>query len=347
MGKFDPGAVKDGRAPAASHYRPLIGLYDSSDPDVLEYQTLEMKVAGIDGVLIDWYGTENLYDYATNHRNTLRMIEAVKKAGLKFAIVYEDQTVNNLVAKGIWTKENAVAKGQELMKWVDANWFRSPSYVHVGGRPVFLVFGPQYFKEGEWTSLFSGLASKPIYLSVHFKRATSDGAYDWPLPGGGTSGSDKHIDDYYEAAKQWPYSFPVAFPRFHDFYADAGLHASYGQVEDRDGKTYEGLLRRAFLSRPPVIQLSTWNDWGEGTQIEPSVEFGYRDLEVTQRLRGEFSGNTAYSAADLRLPMEVYGLRKRFAGDAVVRKRIDGAVSMLFRGNPRGARKVLAALPKP
>ena len=36
-----------------SHYHPLIGVYDSSDPDVLECQLLQMKLAGIDGVLAD------------------------------------------------------------------------------------------------------------------------------------------------------------------------------------------------------------------------------------------------------------------------------------------------------
>src|ERR1700751_3986180 len=39
-----------------AHYHPLIGPYDGSDPDVLEYHLLLMKLSGIDGVMIDWYG---------------------------------------------------------------------------------------------------------------------------------------------------------------------------------------------------------------------------------------------------------------------------------------------------
>lgn len=34
-----------------------------------------------------------------------------------------------------------------------------------------------------------------------------------------------------------------------------------------------------------MVQIATWNDWGEGTGIEPTVEFGNRDLLTIQRLR--------------------------------------------------------------
>ena len=34
-----------------------------SDPAVLEYHVLLMKLGGIDGVIVDWYGQDNYYDY--------------------------------------------------------------------------------------------------------------------------------------------------------------------------------------------------------------------------------------------------------------------------------------------
>jgi hypothetical protein len=52
----------------------MMGLYDSSDPDALRCQVMLMKLAGIDGVVIDWYGNENFNDYALINRNTLRLI---------------------------------------------------------------------------------------------------------------------------------------------------------------------------------------------------------------------------------------------------------------------------------
>src|SRR6476661_5169499 len=45
-----------GKRQIASHYYPKIGPYASSDPNVIEYHMLLMKFAGVDGVMIDWYG---------------------------------------------------------------------------------------------------------------------------------------------------------------------------------------------------------------------------------------------------------------------------------------------------
>ena len=47
-----------GKRQIASHYYPIIGPYDSTDPNVLEYHMLLMKYSGIDGVMIDWYGQQ-------------------------------------------------------------------------------------------------------------------------------------------------------------------------------------------------------------------------------------------------------------------------------------------------
>ena len=37
MNKFQPDKVVQGRRELASHYRPLIGAYDSNDPHALEF----------------------------------------------------------------------------------------------------------------------------------------------------------------------------------------------------------------------------------------------------------------------------------------------------------------------
>ena len=98
----------------------------------------------------------------------------------------------------------------------------------------------------------------------------------------------KAQDAFYKEAKRWPAGMAVAFPRFHDIYEQAKVHKSWGTIDDNGGKTFAATLETALKSGLPLVQISTWNDWGEGTVIEPSVEFGYRDLEVVQRLRRQF-----------------------------------------------------------
>ena len=97
MNHFDPNRLLwEGQREAASHDSPLIGLYDSGDDQVLECQALLMKLSGLDGVIVDWYGTRELNDYAVLHRNTQRFIPWLKRAGLRFAICYEDQALKQL-----------------------------------------------------------------------------------------------------------------------------------------------------------------------------------------------------------------------------------------------------------
>ena len=83
----------NGERQIASWYYPLIGPYDSVDPAVLEYHVLLMKLAGIDGVIVDWYGQDNYNDYAVNNQRTLALFDHTRKAGLKFSLCYEDATI--------------------------------------------------------------------------------------------------------------------------------------------------------------------------------------------------------------------------------------------------------------
>ena len=150
MNHYKPDNIVGGRAEAASHYYPLIGLYDSNDPDVLECQVLLMKFAGIQGVLIDWQGIDEYLDYGINHRNVLQIIPILRKAGMKFAIVYEDEAVRKMIAANRFPEKESIAHGQTLMKWMQAHWFSDSAYLKQDNRPVFLVFGSGYYKEEQW-----------------------------------------------------------------------------------------------------------------------------------------------------------------------------------------------------
>src|SRR5438270_361527 len=100
MNHFDPEKVTDGKRSIASHYYPLIGPYDSGSPAVVEYHLLLMKLAGIDGVIADWYGRSNFLDYPIVHRHTAALFQQAEKLGMRTGICYEDQTIPKLVQGG-------------------------------------------------------------------------------------------------------------------------------------------------------------------------------------------------------------------------------------------------------
>ena len=307
MNHFDPEQEIDGQRQIASKYHPLIGPYDSGDPHVLEYHLLLMKLAGIDGVIVDWYGLTDYRDYAILNRNTFRLLQQCQRLKMKFVICYEDQTIPALVeAKRITTAERVTHAVNEI-DWLSKYWFRSGSYVKLDGRPVLLSFGHSGLTGEEWTQCLSRLQNPVAYFSQDIRREGAMGGFGWPAPKGGMV----QVDRFLEASSNWPAAIPAAFPRFDDIYRDAGVGDRYPKLSDNFGRTFQSTLQKALDSNPRVIQIATWNDWGEGTQIEPSVEFGYRDLEHLQSLRRSQKDRPA--AADLRLPLRLLQLRRTVA----------------------------------
>lgn len=183
-----PDTVKaDGQREVASHDYPLIDLYDSNDPDALECHVLLMKLAGIDGAIIDWYGIEEFRDYAEVHRNSEHLVKYLKKARLQFAACYEDQTVKHMIEEEVLPKQRDVAHGQMVLRWLAKNWFDDDAYVKINGRPILLVFGPQCFTKDQWGQILSGLERRPLLYGLpHLSEQMGmDGAFGWPPVTGG------------------------------------------------------------------------------------------------------------------------------------------------------------------
>ena len=288
MDHFNPDVLDmDDRRQIASHSYPLIGPYDSRDEDVIEYHALLMKVAGIDGVIVDWYGTSGLFDYPEIHEATLRTFSGISAAGLSFAICYEDQTVQHLIDRGALTAGQAVAHAQEQIEFVRDAWISHSSYLRLDGAPVILNFGPQYFKSAaQWEQILSVLDEPAAFFTLDQRLdPVAAGAFAWPpmhIANGRTLSRgelDRYLNLFYAHGRlEWPSFVGGAFPGFHDIYAEAGVGSSYGFLDARGGQTFSSTLERALDENSPIIQIATWNDFGEGTNIEPTREYGYQYL---------------------------------------------------------------------
>ncbi|HOT92444.1 MAG TPA: glycoside hydrolase family 71/99-like protein [Anaerolineae bacterium] len=357
MNHFDP-AQKDaqGRPQIASHYMPLTGPYDSADPAVLEYQVLLMKLSGIDGVIVDWYGIEEFWDYGVLNRATGKLFEMIKNAGLQFAICYEDQTVKHMVDNKHLPMADVYTHGQAVMRYLQDTWFGDVAYLKADGRPVLLTFGPQYYKNAtDWEKLFAGVETKPIFITLDKRLGTvATSSFPWPPMWASKDGVltqaalESYLNSFYEKTAGDAYRVGGAFPGFHDIYKEAGVGEGYGYLDARDGETFRFTLDLALRHNPHVIQLITWNDYGEGTIIEPTEEFGYRYLEMVQAARRTMAGEDetfTFIPEDLRLPLRLFTLRKAYAGDVAVNARLDEAAAALLAGDVKRAAAIFADYP--
>jgi hypothetical protein len=326
MDHFNPDHINAaGEREIASWYYPLIGPYDSSDPAVLEYHVLLMKFAGVDGVIVDWYGSADYLDYALNNEATLELFEFTRKAGLKFSICYEDQTIQHMLDGHYLQPERAISIAQQEMLYLQTNFFADPSYLRLNGKPVLLNFGPQHFMaSSNWEAIFSVLqvTNRPAFFTEDNRLPISTGAFNWPpmwmsqAPGTGGvlsgAGLKNYLTDFERKAAGWPAFISSAFPRFHDIYQRAGVRNYWGYLGDRQGETLRETLSRAMTNSAPILQIVTWNDFGEGTMVEPTREYGFSVLGILQDLRRQYlQPDFSFRTNDLALALEFYNVRRK------------------------------------
>jgi len=305
-----------GKREIASWFYPLIGPYASGDRDVLEYHLLLMKYAGIDGVLIDWYGSSDRNDYQSIRSNSEALINALDEAGLDFAIVYEDRTITSAVSAD--PEFDRIAGAQDDMLYLEQHYFSNSSYITVNEKPLLLVFGPEEFHEpDEWAEIFSVLLPEPCFVVLNGKSGQtsphSSGEYIWV--------DNSSLDTKYSGRNEFDVFIGGAYPGFKDFYEEGGWGTGMSwQIDHNNGETFKTNLQKATAAGVDYLQLITWNDFGEGTMIEPTLEFEFDLLEHVQHNTG-----VAFEKAELGKIYDLYVLRKEWSGKAEEQKRLDQA----------------------
>ena len=339
MANQNPDAVDgSGRRQIASKYYPLIGPYASGDPDVVEYQLLLMKYAGIDGVLIDWPGTLNINDYPKNRQNSEAMIALSSKVGLDFGIVYEDHNIGMAADAG--QVGNRIGAAQADMAYLRDRYFPQANYIRVNNAPLLLDFGPQTFTSpSDWGAIFSVLPQRPTFLTLWYQGTQAGqyggGEYSWVYM------NNDQLPPFYSRGISGV-KMGSAYPGFDSFYAQGGWGGPGWSIAANGTSTFAWLLDRAVQANTGFTQLVTWNDYGEGTMIEPTREFGYGLLTTLQQKIG-----VPYGQGELELVAQLFAQRKQYAGNGSKKADLDQAFYDLASLQTGAARSILNGTPPP
>ena len=311
--KHDPDDIlENGRRDIASVYYPLIGPYHGRDPAVLEYHMLTARAAGIAGFIADWYGPGGYSDLVFGD-----MVKAAERYGMKTAICLEEKTFFPGYAE-VASRADVLNVMEKQVRHVVETHGRSPAYLRWDGALVLFIFN--YWGNG---------ALGPNQLSPEEVREVL-GRFDEPivLVRGGA-------DPAYLEAARGSYVWCVSAPERAAFYKEAGAAFAAGNLRywvggvspgfddtgvwgwgngprktDRRGTDeYRDTWNQLLEHRPSAVQVITWNDFGEGTVIEPTEEFEFTFLDLTEEFIGRFSGRPV-RAGDNRWPLRIHRMRK-------------------------------------
>ena len=249
--------------------------YNSGDPAQVHRQVEDMLSRGIQGAIAAWYGAANTsIDSATM---ALRTEAEAHPGQFEFAIM------EDVGALGSAAVNNGCDVTDQLISdltYVAAQYESSSAYMHMNGRPVVFFFGVDAFYI-DWKRVASSIPGNPLLIFQGpnaFTRSISDGGFSW-IAINSNNPFDTQLpaqDAFYKAAQAVParLSFGSAYKGFNDTLAMWGTNRL---IDQHCGEAWMQSLSEAgkFYSQSnqlPAIQIATWNDYEEGTAIEPGID---------------------------------------------------------------------------
>ena len=249
--------------------------YISDTQAQVHAQVQDMISRGIAGAIADWYGVANA---SIENATTLLKSEAEASSGqFQFAIM-EDQGALSSAAQSNGC--DVTAQLISDLGYIASQYESSPAYIRVNGRPVVYFFDVDAFYI-DWPRVLSSIPGNPLVLirGINgFTRTTADGGYSWvQIQQNNPFNPELNLQDsFLQAAQQAPQRFAVgtAFKGFNDTLAawstnrviDQNCGQTWLQSFAEVGKFYSS------NNQLPALQIATWNDYEEGTTIEPGID---------------------------------------------------------------------------
>ena len=227
----------------ASAYYPARGLYSSADAVVVGEQMDEIKAAGIDEIAVSWWGKGSPEDARLPD-----VLAAARAHSLSVAVhlePYGGRTVAGTVAdiaylRGLGIKTFYLYRPFDLPV---ADWAAAKAALHAGGVTIY----------GQ-TALVGAAAA-----------AGFDGVYTYDIV---VYSADKFRRICAEARARSLQCAPSVGPGY-----DARRGSGDPKVKPRrNGATYDHMWRAAIASGANRVTITSFNEWHEGTQIEPAAQ---------------------------------------------------------------------------
>ena len=227
----------------ASSYYPARGLYSSADRLVMAQQMDEIRSAGIDEIIVSWWGQGSAEDLLLP-----AVIVAAHADGIAVAVhlePYAGRTVASTVADVAYLRNYGITSFYVYRPFdlAVADWAAAKSALHAGG-------GVTLFAQ-------TGLAGDAA-------KAGFDGVYTYDIV---TYSGDKFRRLCAQAHAMHLICAPSVGPGY-----DAQRGSDDPRVKPRrHGATYDAMWHAAITSGADRVTITSFNEWHEGTQIEPAA----------------------------------------------------------------------------
>jgi hypothetical protein len=245
--------------------------YSETNPTQVQSQIDDMVSRGIDGVIVDWYGPNNSIDQATQ----LVMAAAESHPGFTFAIMIDQGAIERYSCQGCSAQQALVSD----LQYIEHTYFSSPAYMQLRSQPVVTNFSVDLsYPSVDWNAATAGLSTHPAFIFQNnngFTHVLTDGSYSWVMPTTNDYGMG-YLGSFYGAGLSYPNEQTVGatYKGFNDTLASWGSNRIMGQQCGQTWLETFSKLNSMYNAgkQLPYLQLVTWNDYEEATEIESGID---------------------------------------------------------------------------
>jgi hypothetical protein len=268
---------------------PVLGAYDSHDAQVVEQHCRWAKAAGLTGFVVSWWRRDDF-----NDQGMTRLLDTAQNVGLHVSAYIEQIRPADA--------PTVASATQDILDVLERH-AGHPAWLRAAGKPVIFVYARAIAQLSlqDWSSVVAQIDDRYpggallIADRISPEAARVFGGIHTYNPTGLTAG--KPVDEIrawaHAAFAGWietAGSDRIACVTVIAGYDDTtqGRPAPRPITDRHDGATYRALWEEALAANPDWILISSWNEWHEGTEIEPSIQNGDRELKTTAEFAPRF-----------------------------------------------------------
>lgn len=274
---YDQSTWSSGRVPDVPE-QP----YASANREAIARHVGQAQGAGIDALVLNWWGKGN-----PTEQNLKTLLDVAAEKGFRVAVDFD---INSpFMSPGTY--------GDHLahLHSVHAN---HPAYLRWQGRPVVFFYNVARLPVSTWrnlrdrvdphrTALWIAEGTDLSYQAVFDGHHLYSIAWSNNIPPAQTLAKwGDRVRKYnreHNTAKLW---VATVMPGYDDRKARAGGFA----VGRNGGEYYRACWQAAIASRPQWVMVNSFNEWPEGTYVEPSRAHGSAYLDLTREGAARFKG---------------------------------------------------------
>jgi hypothetical protein len=253
--------------------------YNSTDPAAITRHVDQARGAGIDGFVASWYGPDGGANNQTQS-NFLQLLDIAAARGFSAAVDFETHSP-------FFNDAGAVVNA---LRYAINTLGAHPAYMRYGGKPVIFFWANNRFTPDEWANIRA--------------QADPNRSAIW-IAEGVTTQWLSVFDGLHLYNVAWSTDFAATAARFGKASRDLGKlwvgtampgwddtrvpGRTGAYAKDRaGGQFYRNSFNGAASSNPDMLIITSFNEWMEGSQIEPSTSYGNLYLDLTRELSAAY-----------------------------------------------------------